>query len=78
MHYFLSKTQFRVVTDNRHAKPCCCFFLFYFIQVANLSCSVSSNTEGVKLVRVVTKKIHELCPQVSNDRLKICKEGLVK
>lgn len=35
------------------------------LQVANLACSVSSNAEGVKFVRVVTKNIHALCPQVS-------------
>lgn len=35
-------------------------------EVANLACSVSSDTEGVKLVRVVTKNIHSLCPQVIN------------
>ncbi|XP_028414979.1 catenin alpha-2-like [Dendronephthya gigantea] len=35
-------------------------------EVANLACSVSSNAEGVKLVRVVTKNIHALCPQVIN------------
>ncbi|XP_046858582.1 catenin alpha-2-like [Xenia sp. Carnegie-2017] len=35
-------------------------------EVANLACSVSNNAEGVKLFRVITKKIHNLCPQVIN------------
>ena len=44
-------------------------FFSDFTQVANLACSVSSNVEGVKLVRVITKKVHDLCPQVSNIEL---------
>jgi len=33
-------------------------------QVANLACSMSSNEEGVKMVRLAAAEIEKLCPQV--------------
>jgi len=37
----------------------------FFLQVANLACSISNNEEGVKLVRMAATQIDSLCPQVS-------------
>ena len=36
------------------------------LQVANLACSMSSNEEGVKMVRLAAAQIESLCPQVIN------------
>ncbi|KAL3863765.1 hypothetical protein ACJMK2_005501 [Sinanodonta woodiana] len=36
------------------------------VEVANLACSMSSNDEGVKLVRMAAAEIESLCPQVIN------------
>lgn len=36
----------------------------YPFQVANLACSMSSNEEGVKMVRLAAAEIEKLCPQV--------------
>ena len=35
-------------------------------QVANLACSMSSQEEGVKMVRMAAAQIESLCPQVIN------------
>ena len=35
------------------------------VEVANLACSMSSNEEGVKMVRMAAAEIETLCPQVS-------------
>ena len=35
-------------------------------QVANLACSMSSNEEGVKMVRMAASQIEALCPEVIN------------
>ena len=37
------------------------------VEVANLACSMSSNEEGVKMVRMAAAEIEKLCPQVSKD-----------
>jgi len=34
------------------------------VEVANLACSMSSNEEGVKLVRLAASQLEALCPQV--------------
>lgn len=34
------------------------------VEVANLACSMSSNEEGVKLVRLAASQLETLCPQV--------------
>lgn len=34
------------------------------VEVANLACSMSSNEEGVKMVRLAARQIDTLCPQV--------------
>ena len=34
------------------------------VEVANLACSMSSNEEGVKLVRLAATQLETLCPQV--------------
>lgn len=34
------------------------------VEVANLACSMSSNEEGVKMVKMAVKQIEILCPQV--------------
>lgn len=39
--------------------------LYFCFQVANLACSMSSNEEGVKMVRLAAAEIEKLCPQVS-------------
>ncbi|XP_061412431.1 catenin alpha-2-like [Lethenteron reissneri] len=39
------------------------------VEVANLACSLSSNEEGVKLVRMAAQQIETLCPQVINAAL---------
>ncbi|MBN3307959.1 CTNA1 protein, partial [Amia calva] len=39
------------------------------IEVANLSCSISNNEEGVKLVRMAASQLEILCPQVINAAL---------
>ncbi|KAG8004165.1 Catenin alpha-1 [Nibea albiflora] len=39
------------------------------IEVANLSCSISNNEEGVKLVRMAASQLESLCPQVINAAL---------
>lgn len=36
------------------------------VEVANLACSMSSNEEGVKMVRLAAREIEKLCPQVIN------------
>ncbi|XP_052831828.1 catenin alpha-2 isoform X1 [Octopus bimaculoides] len=36
------------------------------VEVANLACSMSSNEEGVKMVRIAAAEIESLCPQVIN------------
>ncbi|GAB1599002.1 catenin alpha-like isoform X2 [Argonauta hians] len=36
------------------------------VEVANLACSMSSNEEGVKMVRIAATEIENLCPQVIN------------
>ncbi|KAF6019214.1 alpha-Cat [Bugula neritina] len=36
------------------------------VEVANLACSMSSNEEGVKLVRLAASQLEALCPQVVN------------
>ncbi|XP_067934469.1 catenin alpha-2-like [Watersipora subatra] len=36
------------------------------VEVANLACSMSSNEEGVKLVRLAAVQLETLCPQVVN------------
>ncbi|XP_064630092.1 catenin alpha-2-like isoform X2 [Lineus longissimus] len=36
------------------------------VEVANLACSMSTNEEGVKLVRMAASQIEALCPQVIN------------
>ncbi|XP_045189005.2 catenin alpha-2-like isoform X2 [Mercenaria mercenaria] len=36
------------------------------VEVANLACSMSSNEEGVKMVRLAASEIEKLCPQVIN------------
>ena len=36
------------------------------VEVANLACSMSTNEEGVKMVRHAASQIQNLCPQVSN------------
>lgn len=35
------------------------------VEVANLACSMSSNEEGVKLVRLAATQLETLCPQVN-------------
>ena len=35
------------------------------VEVANLACSMSSNEEGVKMVRLAAAHIESLCPQAS-------------
>ena len=37
------------------------------VEVANLACSMSSNEEGVKMVRMAAAEIEKLCPQVRKD-----------
>nr|CAB3234268.1 catenin alpha-2 [Phallusia mammillata] len=39
------------------------------VEVANLACSMSSNEEGVKMVKMAAKQIEILCPQVINAAL---------
>nr|XP_002131748.1 catenin alpha-2 [Ciona intestinalis] len=39
------------------------------VEVANLACSMSSNEEGVKMVKMAAKQIETLCPQVINAAL---------
>merc|ERR1712136_614537 len=39
------------------------------VEVANLACSMSSNEEGVKMVKMAAKQIEVLCPQVINAAL---------
>ena len=39
------------------------------VEVANLACSMSSNEEGVKLVRMAAFQLETLCPQVRFDPL---------
>lgn len=36
------------------------------VEVANLACSMSSNAEGVKMVRLTAAELESLCPQVIN------------
>ncbi|XP_061194610.1 catenin alpha-2-like isoform X4 [Saccostrea echinata] len=36
------------------------------VEVANLACSMSSNAEGVKMVRMTAAELESLCPQVIN------------
>ncbi|XP_022288185.1 catenin alpha-2-like isoform X1 [Crassostrea virginica] len=36
------------------------------VEVANLACSMSSNAEGVKMVRITAAELESLCPQVIN------------
>ena len=36
------------------------------VEVANLACSMSSNDDGVKMVRYAAAQIENLCPQVSS------------
>lgn len=36
----------------------------FFSQVANLACSMSSNEDGVKMVRLAAAELENLCPQV--------------
>jgi hypothetical protein len=38
--------------------------MYVCLQVANLACSMSSNEEGVKMVRLAASEIEKLCPQV--------------
>jgi len=35
------------------------------VEVSNLACSMSSNEDGVKMVRYAAAQIENLCPQVS-------------
>jgi len=35
------------------------------VEVANLACSMSSNEEGVKIVRLAAAQLESLCPQAS-------------
>jgi len=39
------------------------------VEVANLACSMSSNEDGVKMVRFAASQIETLCPQVINAAL---------
>ncbi|KAH3706718.1 catenin alpha-2-like isoform X2 [Dreissena polymorpha] len=39
---------------------------YKLVEVANLACSMSSNEEGVKMVRLAAAEIEKLCPQVVN------------
>ncbi|CAK8697210.1 unnamed protein product [Clavelina lepadiformis] len=39
------------------------------VEVANLACSMSSNEDGVKMVKMAAKQIEILCPQVINAAL---------
>ncbi len=34
------------------------------VEVANLACSMSTNEDGVKMVRYAASQIENLCPQV--------------
>lgn len=36
------------------------------VEVASLACSMSSNEEGVKLVRLAASQLEALCPEVSH------------
>lgn len=40
--------------------------LFSIFQVAALACSMSSNPEKVKMVRIAARNIHSLAPQVNS------------
>jgi catenin alpha len=35
------------------------------VEVANLTCSMSNNDDGVKMVRYAASQIENLCPQVT-------------
>lgn len=39
------------------------------VEVANLSCSMSTNEEGVRMVKLAARQIEVLCPQVINSAL---------
>lgn len=49
--------------DKRHITDCRCMFCR---QVANLTCSMSTNEEGIKMVRLAAAQLEILCPQVIN------------
>ena len=38
----------------------------FVYQVANLACSMSTNEEGIKMVRLAAAQLEVLCPQVIN------------
>lgn len=42
------------------------FKVSFALQVANLACSMSSNEEGIKMVRIAAYQVESLCPQVIN------------
>lgn len=50
-----------VTTFARHM-----FKIYFAFQVANLACSMSSNEEGIKMVRIAAYQVESLCPQVIN------------
>lgn len=43
------------------------------VEVANLACSMSSNEEGVKLVRLAASQLEALCPQVRKLTIGACR-----
>ena len=46
------------------------------VEVANLACSMSSNEEGVKLVRLAATQLETLCPQVRVTSVCISSQGV--
>ncbi|KAL4231940.1 Catenin alpha-1 [Mactra antiquata] len=55
--------------DERGVEECAISFTDHankLVEVANLACSMSSNEEGVKMVRLAASEIEKLCPQVIN------------
>ncbi|XP_050544679.1 catenin alpha isoform X2 [Daktulosphaira vitifoliae] len=55
--------------DEKEVEECALVFTEHankLVEVANLACSMSSNEDGVKMVRTAAAQIESLCPQVIN------------
>ncbi|XP_050434704.1 catenin alpha isoform X4 [Adelges cooleyi] len=55
--------------DEKEVEECALVFTEHankLVEVANLACSMSSNEDGVKMVRTAAAQIENLCPQVIN------------
>ncbi|KAI1278083.1 Catenin alpha [Halotydeus destructor] len=57
------------IGDEASVEECAFMFTEHankLVEVANLACSMSSNEDGVKMVRYAASQIEHLCPQVIN------------